>query len=275
MINRILIPLDEYRYSKIALEYGLNLVPDGSCHLDGIYIIDVPSIEKSVGPIPAGGTHYAQKEQIARIKKERKISTDVVREFSEFCAAKNIRHQTSVLEGDPEDIIINESRYYDLVIVAFQTSFRYSEKFDKGIKHELISNEVRPVLIIPKEYREIKKIILCFDGMIQSTKAIQQFVKLEIWRGREIYLIHINNNNEVGGRLLNKIGGYLDAWEIPFEKVLLPGNPKEQISDFIKKNKIDLAVLGAHGKKNLMKFFVGSTTDRFIKKAEIPLFIFH
>ena len=275
MINRILIPLDEYHYSKTAIEYGINLVPNEKCHLDSLYIIDVPAIEKATGPVPVGGTYYAKKEINTRLDKEKKLAEEMMREFSDICQAKNINHRINVLEGEPEEIIVEESKYYDLVIVPCKTSFRYGEKFDKGIQHELISHEVRPALMIPAEYREIKKIVLCFDGEIQSIKAIQQFVRMEIWRGRDIYLLHINKNNEVGDALLEKIGGYLSAWKIPFEKVLLPGNPKEQIFDFIKTNKIDMAVMGAHGKKKLMKFIVGSTTDRFIEMAEIPLFIFH
>lgn len=275
MLRRILIPLDEYHYSKTAIEYGTNLLQDEDCHLDSLYIIDIPSIEKSIGPIPAGGTFYAKKELNVRIDKEKEIAEDMIREFSELCRARNIKYQTKILEGEPQEIIFDESKFYDLVIVACKTSFRYGEKFDKGIQHELISHDSRPVLMIPQEFREIKKIALCFDGRNQSTKAIQQFVKMEIWRDRKIYLLHINNNNEAGETLLKKIGSYLDAWDIPFEKVLLPGNPEEQISNFIKTNAIDLAVMGAHGKKKLVSFIVGSTTDRFIKKAEFPLFIFH
>ena len=275
MLKRILIPLDELHYSRTAIEYGTLLTENGDCCFDGLFIIDVPSIEKSIGPIPAGGTYYAEKEQKMRIKKEKKIAEKTINEFSELCASKNLHYQTNVLEGDPKDIIVEESRYYDLVIVACKTSFRYGAKFDKGIQHELMSHDVRPVLIFHEEFRKIKKIVMCFDGRIQSIKAIQQFVKMDIWRDRQNYLLHINNNNEEGEKLLKKMSAYLDAWNVPFEKILLPGKPEEKILEFITSNDIDMAVMGAHGKKNLMRFIVGSTTDHFLKKAKIPLFVFH
>jgi nucleotide-binding universal stress UspA family protein len=75
--------------------------------------------------------------------------------------------------------------------------------------------------------------------------------------------------------LLAKMGEYLALWEVPYEKVILQGHPREEIEAFVKEKDIDLLVLGAHGHQGIASFLFGSTTQKLIKDADRPLFIYH
>lgn len=275
MAKRILIPLEEYDYSKVAIEYGVHLISATDCQLDSLFVVDIPAIEKSIGPVPAGGTYYALKEEKMRAEQEKQEAERLMAEFNGLCKEKNILHNMMIREGDPEHIIIEESKYYDLVIVGCKTSFQYGKERDKKIQQQLVSHGIRPVLIIPPEFRDMKKVLFCFDGSVHSIKSIHQFVQLGFWKDRNITLITVGKDEDDAKQLQERMGNYLEAWKIPYEKKWISGNAREKIPEFIETAGVDLAVLGARGKSGLKSYIFGSTTDALIKNNDIPLFIFH
>lgn len=55
--------------------------------------------------------------------------------------------------------------------------------------------------------------------------------------------------------------------------IISKGKPAIKITQYIKKNKIDLLVMGAHGKYTLRDTFVGTTAEYLIKKTSCPVLI--
>jgi nucleotide-binding universal stress UspA family protein len=51
------------------------------------------------------------------------------------------------------------------------------------------------------------------------------------------------------------------------------GDISEEIAKYIKSEKIDLMILGTHGRKGMDKIFFGSIAERLLKTAMIPIFL--
>lgn len=51
------------------------------------------------------------------------------------------------------------------------------------------------------------------------------------------------------------------------EKAVVQGIPYEEIIDFVKKEKIDMTVIGTYGRSGLDRFIFGSTAERVVRKA--------
>jgi len=275
MKKKILIPLEEYNYIRTAVEYGLDFASGAPSQLTGLSIIDLPSIEKSIGPIPAGSTYYARKEEKTREVKENKMAQGLIAEFKKCIKEKNTPGDVIIEKGDPEELIISESMYYDLIILGQKTSFRFGSSEDDSLQQKIVSHGICPVLIIPREYRHIEKILICFDGSIQATKAIHALVHSGFSKQRQLILLNVSSDVEKSNLLLNKMGEYLSAWDMAFEKVRLEGDVDEMISSYVNENDVDLVVLGAYGKNVILKFIFGSVTKKLIKISDRPLFIFH
>lgn len=52
---------------------------------------------------------------------------------------------------------------------------------------------------------------------------------------------------------------------------LLGGQPHEELTKYAVVNNLDLIVLGVRGQSLVEKLFVGSTTDRVIRRAPCPV----
>ena len=51
------------------------------------------------------------------------------------------------------------------------------------------------------------------------------------------------------------------------EKAVVQGIPYEEIIDFVKKEKIDMTVIGTYGRSGLDRFIFGSTAERVVRRA--------
>ncbi len=66
MIKRILLPLDPSSYTKTATYIACKIAQLHHAEVTGLVILDLPGIERSIGPIPMGALHYAEKIELAK-----------------------------------------------------------------------------------------------------------------------------------------------------------------------------------------------------------------
>ncbi len=52
---------------------------------------------------------------------------------------------------------------------------------------------------------------------------------------------------------------------------MLEGPPAEEIVRFARARRVDLIVMGTHGRRGLAKLFVGSVADRVVAAASCPV----
>jgi nucleotide-binding universal stress UspA family protein len=55
------------------------------------------------------------------------------------------------------------------------------------------------------------------------------------------------------------------------EYAVLKGTPYEEITKFVAENKIDLIVLGTHGRKGIDRVLFGSTAEQIVRNAPCPV----
>jgi nucleotide-binding universal stress UspA family protein len=51
------------------------------------------------------------------------------------------------------------------------------------------------------------------------------------------------------------------------------GDPSDEILNYIDTNKIDLVIMGTHGRKGLDKVIFGSVAERVVKSATVPVMV--
>jgi nucleotide-binding universal stress UspA family protein len=59
------------------------------------------------------------------------------------------------------------------------------------------------------------------------------------------------------------------------ESRVLTGDPAAKIMELAKKEKIDLIIMGAHGRKGLERVFFGSVADKVVTNAPCPVLTIH
>jgi nucleotide-binding universal stress UspA family protein len=60
---------------------------------------------------------------------------------------------------------------------------------------------------------------------------------------------------------------------IIFKHKIIYGEPKSDISDFVKQNKFDLVVIGSRGLGGLKEAFLGSVSNTIVHKSHVPVLV--
>jgi nucleotide-binding universal stress UspA family protein len=139
---------------------------------------------------------------------------------------------------------------------------------------------------------EIKKILCATDFSEGSLHSLPYAVDLAKRYGAKLYLIHViydvtktsgwyvphasldqmyqdmtkDAKAQLEKSFVDEMRGFKDI-----EHVVLTGVPYQEISRFSEENKIDLIVIGTHGRTGLDRMLFGSTAEQVVRHAPCPV----
>jgi nucleotide-binding universal stress UspA family protein len=274
MIKRILLPLDPSDYTKVATEYACKIAKDQGAVVNGMVIIDIPGIEKSIGPIPAGASEYAKLIKSDRIQEMKERMEKLISDFRDKCEKEGIEYVKTEIEGSPSGQISNHAIFYDLVIMGLRTYYSFDAEEEGGDSlDEVLDQSITPVLAVPDKFEPVKNILIPFDGSFPAAKALQRFSHFAVSRNYRYRIVYSGDDKRLGEYYLDQAKAYLRTYGI--DDVELVRTSESIIDTVLTKEKdwADMVVLGGHSKSFLKEFFVGSLTKKLIKDGSKPLFI--
>lgn len=143
--------------------------------------------------------------------------------------------------------------------------------------------------------KNLKKILVATDFSEQSEFAISRAVDIAKATKAKLIILHVIQKGvfdkfvdevlpaarailitpkEYTTQLLEDQINKLAPYKLKIEKIILSGeHPATKIINYTKNNKIDLLVMGAHGKYSIHDWFVGTTAEYVSKKTICPVLI--
>jgi nucleotide-binding universal stress UspA family protein len=136
---------------------------------------------------------------------------------------------------------------------------------------------------------DIKSILFPTDFSEGSSQALQYAIEIVKRFDAKLFLIHVVHEVRYSGgffvphtsmdvmydEVVQSAQKELDKYGIEemrglksaVERRVIRGVPHEEIVNFAKENKIDLIIIGAHGKKGMETIFFGNTTSHVVRHA--------
>ena len=147
-----------------------------------------------------------------------------------------------------------------------------------------------------REYPKYKRVLFCTDFSENADYAFEYAYGIAQRDGGLLYILHVipHNPNQayvesfittedlekiqksIQEDLLNK---YRERYEekieneIKFEIITRGGREDEEILEFAKKEKVDLIVIGTHGRTGIEHVIFGSVAEKVLRRSPIPVFI--
>jgi nucleotide-binding universal stress UspA family protein len=139
---------------------------------------------------------------------------------------------------------------------------------------------------------EMKKILFATDFSEGSSNALPYAVDLAKQYGAKLYLIHVvydvaktagwyvphSSIDEIYADMKKAAEAELaktfsDGMRglSDIERLVLTGIPHEEITKFAEEKKVDLIVLGTHGRRGLDRMLFGSTAEQVVRNASCPV----
>jgi nucleotide-binding universal stress UspA family protein len=147
-----------------------------------------------------------------------------------------------------------------------------------------------------------KKILLPTDGSEYANKAAKHAIWLASLNGAELIALNVIETSslvglpaedlivrikemlkEEGRKSLENISGILKESKVEGEcqkevKLTMStkeGSPSDVIIDTVKKEGVDLIVMGTSGKHGLDRFLLGSVTENVVRSSQCPVLVVH
>lgn len=146
------------------------------------------------------------------------------------------------------------------------------------------------------EYPKYKKVLFCTDFSENADYAFDFAYGIAKRDDGLLYILHVMpyNSNQVyadsfiTSEDLRKIrkaveediaNNYKERYEkkidneIAYEFITKPGREDEEILTFAQKEKVDLIVIGTHGRTGIERVFFGSVAEKILRHSPFPVFV--
>ncbi|MGH7814165.1 MAG: universal stress protein [Candidatus Binataceae bacterium] len=276
MIKKILIGIDTSEHSRNAQAYAFHLARQFGASLVGLHIVDIVSIEGSFFHDISGS--LGLEPYLDFSSKMREVLTgrgrEVLAEFAEAAKREGIPAETVLDMGIVPNQICERAKGADLVIIGHRG---VNERFSTGLlgsTAETVARKCpRPVFISPKQFREINRPVLAYDGSERSARAMRAAAEFSSAIGKPLTVITVARDPKLGERTLAEARAYFEPYTPKAEFKLIAGHANEEIMKYLKENDSDLLFIGAYGHSRIIEMVLGSTTEYVLRNAPCPVFL--
>jgi len=277
MIKSILVAIDGSEYTDPVLKYAIYLAKAFQSKLNIITVMDVRIFEWSVylgvdgfAPVLPSSVYLDESRQLLQKK-----ANLVLQKCIELIRLENIPFTAAKHEGSPVEIITSQSSIVDLIALGSHGEFaKWGGGKLMGATVEAISRECnKPLFISPKEFRQFQRILVPYDGSVNSNRALPFAGYFATHFPVELTVFTVDNNLDFANQFVNEGKKYLDSYEIQVRTITRSGHADEEIIKFAHEEQFDLIIMGAYGHSRIKEAILGSTTAQVMRSTKIPLLL--
>jgi monovalent cation/proton antiporter MnhG/PhaG subunit len=244
MLTRILVGLDNTPNTDAAVRQAIQVAQRHKAQLTGLVVEDVRALE-SVGPIPIGGSYYAKRLREHRLKLSGDQCEGALARFEVACQAAGVRYAAKRLAGDPFETFAAQARYHDLVVLSVQFQFYHDViKEPRDPLGRLMKRGMRPLIAVAPDAQTIRQVVIAYNGSIESTMAMKQFLQLSPWPEVSAHLVWCGEESDGAQELLGQASAYCQSHGLAAEVDKKAARRREDLLDYATQRKADLIVMG-------------------------------
>ena len=245
----ILVAISGEPKSWLALDQAIRLAEMEQSDVRGLVVV------------PDAAQHEADRESLER-------------RFSEQVQQAGINGNLVHAEGTVAEMIIQRSRFNDLVVIRLSHPpvAKIFPRLGSGIR-TLVRRCPKPILMVRNAVTSFDRMLLAYDGSEKGKEALYIATYLAGKYGKCVSVLVVNDNKAKGQALLKEAKAYLGDM---CKHVTLRRNIG-LISDVILKTaqeqNADCIVMGGYGLAPLWEALFGSAVDGVLRKTTVPVLV--
>lgn len=272
LLKKILFPTDFGESMDVALESAIDVAKKFESELILLHVLPEDSLNDRL----------------------RSLVSDKMEQFVTQIKAQEVKCSYELISGNSLDVICDTAakKKVNLVLLGAGKSRTLDSKLGYN-SEEIIRNSSMPVWVIEKDKPLIINNILCpVDFSEESKIALDNAIHLCRRFEANLTILHVvkSHGEEYAKFDINLTGLEAETLKntsasfdeflkdvnltgVDWKKESKLGDPSNEIIKAISANNIGLLVMGATGKTDLKRFFVGSVTQKVSRKVPCPFII--
>lgn len=277
MLKSILIGIDGSSFGAAATELGIRWAQRFDTLLEGIGVIDEPTI-CGLEPVPLGGMAFKGHRDETLLSAARQQVKRALQAFSSRCAEAGVTSGTLEAIGLPAEQIMLEAQRYDLILLGQRTYFHFETQIepDETLRN-VVKHSPRPVVAVPEKPREGTTVIVAYDGSLQAARTLQAFQGVGLNGLQNVHIVCVHPDQNEASRHSDRAVEYLRFHDIAAQSHVIATSdaPARTILECVDALNGGLLVMGAYGQSTLKEFIFGSVTQSVLKESAVPVFLYH
>jgi len=211
-------------------------------------------------------------------KEAHALIRSLLSKFKKKCQKEGIVHRESERQGSPSERIIRESIFYDIVMIGLRTYYRFTARDKPGDSLEkILDHSITPICGVSEKFALPTagkiKVLIGFNGSLPSARALQRLALLAVPELTEVTLLMSDPERETADYYIDQAEAYLYTHSIYDVKKEWTSKDIIQAMEEQYLDWATIVAVGAHSKRSLYDFMVGSLTKYLIREAKKPLLI--
>jgi len=276
MIKSILVPTDGSPNSKTALRYALYCAGLFQAEITGLHVIDIRALEGPFLSDISGSLGFSPYQNyLPKFQEILEHRADLIlEELRDQCAADGITPKLKKQTGIIANIIAEEAKKVDMVVIAQRGEH---EKWSSGLMgsttESVVRKSPRPVLVTPNAFRTFTRVLIAYDGGIESNKALKTACELFRDPGFSLSAVYVTSDDERANELHAEIEEFSRPYGMSIPCARLDGYPGKAILSYAAEHASDLIIMGAFSHTRIHDLILGGTTAYLMRRAEIPILL--
>jgi len=273
VFKSIVVGVDSSEHSRHAQTLAFYLARRLHASVLGLHVVDMLSLEEPlVNDIaaPADVESYIETPRLRETLTAR--GRKLLEDFAAAAAVEQVSAQTALDFGLVANQICERSRSADLVVLGHRGS-HHADMLSSGIVANVARKALGTVLICPVAARELRNLVLAYDGSERACKAMHVAAELASNLGAALTVLSVGRDARAVELRLEQARAYFAPYGLNVEFKHLSGNAAQEIVAFIGRTAADALFIGAYGHNRIVEMMLGSTTEQVLRNAPCPLFL--
>jgi nucleotide-binding universal stress UspA family protein len=272
---RIAVGLDGSPHSETALGHALRIARAASGVVRGVHVIDRSLLDGVVVADLSGSVGFQPFLNLSGELREALVSAGgaIVASFEARAQEAGVGFETVLREGNVSEILAEESQDCDLVAVGSR-GVNAQHRRDLVGRHadSLARRMPAPLLVTPADYVEFRLPVLAWDASPKAKKALALVAELAALLELSVRVVTAGDDEREGRSRLAEAEEDLRIRRVTTTGSWRPGHADDAIFAEIGAGE-DLVAMGAHGHGRVVELVLGSTTDRVLRAATVPVLL--
>lgn len=273
MLKSILLYLDSAEHAQPVIQCGVTLARNADARVRGLTLLDTRAFDAA---------HQCESAVYLSLVESRHERTENTHDgariaLSQACLEARLNFDVRRISGNPLSILPAEARFHDLVIVSSHSSKHRPRDsgpmLSTGDLRALLERGVQPLMLVPPSARQLKRVLLAYDGSEASGRAIRSYLNLGILRDADHRLLAIGKTENEARVALAEMAEYCASHCPLFETGCVTGKTRRVLPPYATKWDADLVVLGFGRGQQWIQSLAGEASIDFARVLDCSLFV--
>lgn len=272
---RITVGLDGSSHSETALGHALRIARAASGVVRGVHVVDRSLLDGVVVADLSGSVGFQPFLNLSGELREALVSAGgaIVASFEARAKEAGVAFEPVLREGSVSDILVEEAQACDLAAVGSRGSSAQHRRELVGRHADSLARRMpAPLLVAPVDYLEFRTPVLAWDGSPKARKALALVAELAALLELSVQVVTAGDDEREGRARLAEAEEDLRIRRVVAVGSWRAGHADDAVFAAIGAG-ADLVAMGAHGHGRVVELVLGSTTDRVLRAATVPVLL--